>query len=85
MKKLSILIALFVALIAGVALAFDPPDPNSDNHPDNHPRYVWTSTPEAQARTAAGDCPGDDLCKELCEVIDGEGHPTGSFACFPPS
>ncbi len=80
MKKLSILIALFVALIAGVALAIDPPDDS-----ESQPMYQWVSTPEAQIRTLEGDCPGDDLCKELCEIIDGEGSGTGSFACFPDS
>lgn len=80
-RQLGIRIVLLTALTLMVAVLLPP---TSESKPPDV-MYVWSYTPEAQARTAAGDCPPEQLCKELCERIDGQSHPTGQFACFPDS
>ena len=80
-RQLGIRIGLLTALTLMVAVLL-PPTAQSEP-PDV--MYMWVYTPEAQARTAAGDCPTDQLCKELCERIGGQSYPTGEFACFPDS
>ncbi len=50
--------------------------------------YEWMLTPEAEARTAAGECesnPERPVCLEECffNVYTREEGSTGNFACFP--
>lgn len=74
--KLRASFALLVVLAVGATMLFLP---GAGEAIEELPGQSWESTPEAQARTLAGDCYGSMLCKELCYF----GQPTGEFNCFP--
>ncbi len=78
MKQLSIRIVLAVALIAGVTVLVAPSAESV-----SEPMFFWVYTPQAEIRTLRGDCPENQLCKELCERVNGDTHLTGQFQCFP--
>ncbi len=86
-------IVLLVTLLLGAAAALSPSAMSAYIHPDSSslspPRSMvqhpdggleeWLMTPEAQARTLAGECQANWECLELCI----SSVPMGEFQCWP--
>ena len=77
--------ALFVALVLG-AVAVLLPGAGSAGGPSHTEPGIeqWVETPEAQVRTAAGECddqPGK-RCYQLCVTINGETTLHDTWECF---
>ena len=77
-------IVLVLALLFAVAAVFLP---NAGANTEVALVYEWVATPEAQARTLAGDCAAAQQCLELCAVANNHNpprdpSPQGIFQCF---
>ncbi|MEM9557710.1 MAG: hypothetical protein AAGC60_25855 [Acidobacteriota bacterium] len=87
-KFKSLLFALTLALALGATALLVPSTSSVDAlvcGDGSHGQRTdsWESTPEAIARTAAGECGPDGLCKEWCTGFCDDPQPTGVFQCFP--
>lgn len=77
--------ALLVAISSLGALMWGMPSAEAidcGGHGGGGSSYAWDpNTPDAVARTAAGDCGSNAVCEEWCYTACGEGNPLGVFRC----